>query len=48
VAAILAKSATAAQNGRYEPYKITHDFDGTYQNPEWLGPGESGATYPQA
>ena len=48
VAAILAKTEKAAQNGRFEPYKVTHDFDGTYQNPEWLGPGQSGATYPQA
>ncbi|HKW26331.1 MAG TPA: aldo/keto reductase [Terriglobales bacterium] len=48
VAALLGKTAQAAQNGRYEPYKTTHDFDGTYQNPEWLGPGQSGATYPQA
>ena len=48
VAGLLAKTAQAAQNGRYEPYKTTHDFDGTYQNPQWLGPGQSGATYPQA
>jgi predicted aldo/keto reductase-like oxidoreductase len=48
VAAILAKTAEAARSGRYEPYKTTHDFDGTYQNPEWLGPSQSGATYPQA
>ena len=48
VDAILAKTAKAAQNGRFEPYKVTHDFDGTYQNPQWLGPGQSGATYPQA
>jgi len=48
VAALLAKTAKAAQNGRYEPYKTTHDFDGTYQNPQWLGPTQSGATYPQA
>ena len=48
VAAILGKTAKAAQNGRFEPYKVTHDFDGTYQNPQWLGPGQSGATYPQA
>lgn len=48
VAAVLAKTAKAAQNGRYEPYKTTHDFDGTYQNPEWLGPSQSGVTYPQA
>jgi predicted aldo/keto reductase-like oxidoreductase len=48
VTGILDKTAQAAQNGRYEPYKTTHDFDGTYQNPHWLGPGQSGATYPQA
>src|SRR6185437_4130488 len=48
VAAILAKTAAAARSGRYEPYKTTHDFDGTYQNPEWLGPSQSGTTYPQA
>jgi predicted aldo/keto reductase-like oxidoreductase len=48
VAAILAKTAQVAKNGRYEPYKTSHDFDGTYQNPQWLGPSQSGATYPQA
>lgn len=48
VAGLLTKTAEAAQNGRYEPYKTTHDFDGTYQNPEWLGPSQSAATYPQA
>jgi len=48
VADILAKTAKGAQNGRYEPYKTTHDFDGTYQNPQWLGPGQSGATFPEA
>jgi predicted aldo/keto reductase-like oxidoreductase len=48
VAAILARTAQFARNGRYEPYKTTHDFDGTYQNPQWLGPNQSGATYPQA
>jgi predicted aldo/keto reductase-like oxidoreductase len=37
VAALLAKTAQAAQNGRYEPYKTTHDFDGTFHNPQWLG-----------
>ena len=48
VANLLAKTAQAAHNGRYEPYKTAHDFDGTYQNPQWLGPTQSGATYPQA
>lgn len=48
VAAILSRTAQAAAKGRYEPYKTTHDYDGTYQNPQWLGPGQSGATYPRA
>jgi aryl-alcohol dehydrogenase-like predicted oxidoreductase len=26
-----------AQAGQYEHYKTTHTFDGTYQNPQWLG-----------
>jgi uncharacterized protein len=37
VAALLAKTAQAAQSGSYELYKTTHTFDGTYQNPQWLG-----------
>jgi uncharacterized protein len=37
IEALLAKTAQAAQNGKYEHYKTTHTFDGTYQNPEWLG-----------
>jgi predicted aldo/keto reductase-like oxidoreductase len=37
VEALLAKTAQAAQHGKYEHYKTTHTFDGTYQNPEWLG-----------
>ena len=37
VAALLAKTTQAAQSGRYEFYKTTHTFDGTYQNPKWLG-----------
>ncbi len=37
VAALLAKTAQAGQSGRYELYKTTHTFDGTYQNPQWLG-----------
>lgn len=35
--ALLAKSAKAAASGRYEPFKTTSIFDGTAQNPEWLG-----------
>jgi uncharacterized protein len=37
VAALLVKTAQAAQSGTYELYKTTHHFDGTYQNPQWLG-----------
>ncbi len=37
VQAILAKSARLAQQGKHELYKTTHHFDGTYQNPQWLG-----------
>ena len=36
-AALLAKTAQAAQNGQFEGYKNTHNFDGTIQNPQWLG-----------
>ena len=36
-AALLAKTAAAAATGRYEPFKTTSIFDGTAQNPEWLG-----------
>jgi predicted aldo/keto reductase-like oxidoreductase len=37
VAAVLAKTAPAASKGEYEQYKTTHNFDGTYRNPQWLG-----------
>ncbi|HXN40623.1 MAG TPA: aldo/keto reductase [Myxococcaceae bacterium] len=37
IKAILAKTAPAAKQGRYELYKTSHHFDGTYQNPQWLG-----------
>ena len=37
VAALLAKTGRAAAKGEFERYKITHDFDGTYSNPQWLG-----------
>ncbi len=48
VAALLAKTAPVATAGKFELYKTTHHFDGTYQNPHWLGPGEKGETYPAA
>jgi len=37
VAVLLAKTATAAEAGQFELYKTTHQFDGTYANPQWLG-----------
>jgi predicted aldo/keto reductase-like oxidoreductase len=37
VAALLAKTSSAASKGEFEEYKTTHNFDGTYQNPQWLG-----------
>lgn len=37
VSAILKKTETVAQNGQFELYKTSHNFDGTYHNPQWLG-----------
>jgi uncharacterized protein len=37
VAALLAKTAKAAEAGQYELYKTSHQFDGTVANPQWLG-----------
>ena len=37
VQALLAKTSQSAQSGRYELYKTSHHFDGTYKNPQWLG-----------
>lgn len=34
---LLAKTAALAHTGRYEPFKTTSLFDGTAENPEWLG-----------
>jgi aryl-alcohol dehydrogenase-like predicted oxidoreductase len=34
---LLAKTAAAASTGRFEPFKTTSIFDGTAQNPQWLG-----------
>ena len=35
--AFLAKTRTAALTGKYEPFKTTTMFDGTANNPKWLG-----------
>jgi aryl-alcohol dehydrogenase-like predicted oxidoreductase len=37
VQAILAKTAGAARDGKYERYKTSRFFDSTFQNPSWLG-----------
>ena len=31
------RSAKIAAEGRFEPFKVTHQYDGTFQNPQWLG-----------
>ncbi len=35
--ALLAKTASAALTGRFEPFKTTSIFDATAYNPQWLG-----------
>ena len=37
ISALLAKTARAAAQGRYELYKTSDHFDSTAQNPGWLG-----------
>lgn len=37
VAALLARTAEAAANGQYEPFKTGNGFDATTRNPEWTG-----------
>ena len=37
VATLLAKTSKAAEAGQFELYKTSHNFDGTYANPQWLG-----------
>jgi len=37
VATLLAKTSRAAEAGQFELYKTSHQFDGTYSNPHWLG-----------
>src|SRR2546427_11784861 len=35
--AVLAKTREAAANGHFEPFKTSSIFDGTAENPQWLG-----------
>jgi aryl-alcohol dehydrogenase-like predicted oxidoreductase len=37
LAALLSKTAKAAARGEFEPFKTSSIFDGTAQNPAWLG-----------
>ncbi len=37
VESLLAKTAVAASRGEFEPFKTSSLFDGTAQNPQWLG-----------
>jgi hypothetical protein len=40
--ALLKKTIDAAATGRYEGFKTTNGFDGTAQNPAWLGTADAG------
>ena len=40
--ALLQRTAEDAAEGRFEPFKTTNGFDGTAQNPEWLGAADPG------
>jgi aryl-alcohol dehydrogenase-like predicted oxidoreductase len=37
VESLLERTAAAAEEGRYERFKTTHDYDATHAHPEWLG-----------
>ena len=37
VGTLLARTAEAAGAGEFEPFKVTHTYDGTMRHPEWLG-----------
>src|SRR5439155_22591697 len=42
MAALLARTARAAADGRFERFKTTNGFDSTAQNPRWLGEADNG------
>ena len=46
--ALLARTRAAAATGRFEPFKTSSIFDGTAENPQWLGeePAEVRALMP--
>jgi uncharacterized protein len=37
IASLLSRTQQAATEGKFEPFKTTNHFDGTAQNPKWLG-----------
>lgn len=37
LAELLQRTRAAAESGQYEPFKNTHEFDSTAQNPQWMG-----------
>ena len=39
---LLARTAKAAAEGRFERFKTTNGFDGTARNPRWLGAADKG------
>jgi aryl-alcohol dehydrogenase-like predicted oxidoreductase len=42
VADLLARTARAAAEGRFEGFKTTNGFDGTAKHPQWLGEADKG------
>jgi aryl-alcohol dehydrogenase-like predicted oxidoreductase len=42
IAALVARTARAASVGQFEGFKTTNGFDGTAQNPAWLGLADPG------
>ena len=37
LADIRKRAASAAADGKYEPFKVSSQYDGTVHNPQWLG-----------
>jgi hypothetical protein len=42
MSALLARTSKPASQGRFEAFKTTNGFDGTAQNPAWLGTADAG------
>ncbi len=37
---MLVRTAPVSRDGEFEPFKVTHQYDGTIRNPQWLGLGQ--------